>query len=429
MKNFLVRAACLCGLLLGLLFLAGILGFMQPMPVYAHSLHAILLRSDPPDGSILARSPTSVHLWFSEPVQLVGEPITVLNPTGASVERGAVHVRGVELWTTINAARAGTYLVSWQVISQDTDPTSGRFVFSVGTPGGMWMSTASSGVSPQGLLLQVTARLLHFSGYALAFGVLAFLQLVLRPLGLERVETIQKWLWRLISLGILALLCAEPVSLIAQIASLGNGAFFDAYIIGDLLASSFGRVLSQRLGAAVLLWVLVGIAKQGNGWAVPAALVLGLVLAFVDGEASHAISSNPVWLGLLSNAVHIAAMGIWVGGLVALLAMWRLKEVRSRRDELTGLFGRLAAASVAELVLSGAIMAWLHLTRPSDLFTTIYGWALTAKLLVILAALLVVLINWRGDKNKRPNWWVIEEIALMGVLVLAGLLVSVAPPA
>lgn len=429
MKNFLVLAERSCSLLLGPLFLAGILGFMQPMPVYAHSLHAILLRSDPPDGSVLTRSPTSVHLWFSEPVQLVGEPITVLNPAGASVGLGAVHVRGVELWMTINSSRAGTYLVSWQVISQDTDPTSGRFVFSVGTPGGMWMSTTSSGVSPQGLLLQVIARLLHFSGYALAFGVLAFLQLVLRPLGLARVETMQKWLWRLTSLGILALLCAEPVSLFAQIASLGNGAFFDANFTGDLLASSFGRVLFQRLGAALLLWMLVGIAKQGNGRAVPAALVLGIVLAFVDGEASHATSSNPLWLGLLSNAVHIAAMGIWVGGLVALLAIWRSKEVRSRRDVIINLFGRLAAVSVGALVLSGAIMAWLHLTRPSDLFTTVYGWALTAKLFLVLAALLVVLVNWRGDKDKRPNWWVIEGIALMGVLVLAGLLVSVAPPA
>lgn len=428
MKNFLVLAERSCSLLLGPLFLAGILGFMQPMPVYAHSLHAILLRSDPPDGSVLTRSPTSVHLWFSEPVQLVGEPITVLNPAGASVGLGAVHVRGVELWMTINSSRAGTYLVSWQVISQDTDPTSGRFVFSVGTPGGMWMSTTSSGVSPQGLLLQVIARLLHFSGYALAFGVLAFLQLVLRPLGLARVETMQKWLWRLTSLGILALLCAEPVSLFAQIASLGNGAFFDANFTGDLLASSFGRVLFQRLGAALLLWVLVGIAKQGNGRAVPAALVLGIVLAFVDGEASHATSSNPLWLGLLSNAVHIAAMGIWVGGLVALLAIWRSKEVRSRRDVIINLFGRLAAVSVGALVLSGAIMAWLHLTRPSDLFTTVYGWALTAKLFLVLAALLVVLVNWRGDKDKHPNWWVIEGIALMGVLVLAGLLVSVAPP-
>ncbi|HYL43112.1 MAG TPA: copper resistance protein CopC [Ktedonobacteraceae bacterium] len=429
MKNFLALAERSCGLLLGPLFLAGILGFMQPMPVYAHSLHAILLRSDPPDGSVLTRSPTSVHLWFSEPVQLVGEPITVLNPAGASVGLGAVHVRGVELWMTINSSRAGTYLVSWQVISQDTDPTSGRFVFSIGTPGGMWMNTTSSGVSPQGLVLQVTARLLHFSGYALAFGVLAFLQLVLRPLGLARVETMQKWLWRLTSLGILALLCAEPVSLFAQIASLGNGAFFDANFTGDLLASSFGRVLFQRLGAALLLWVLVGIAKQGNGRAVPAALVLGIALAFADDEASHAIRSNPLWLGLLSNAVHIAAMGIWVGGLVALLAIWRLKEVRSRRDEIISLFGRLAAASVAALVLSGAIMAWLHLTRLFDLFTTVYGWALTAKLFLVLAALLVVLVNWRGDKDKRSNWWVIEGIALMSVLVLAGLLVSVAPPA
>jgi copper transport protein len=408
----------------------------HPAPAFAHTLHAVLLRSDPPNGSVLQAAPTVVRLWFSEPVQVVGQSIVIIDPSGKRVERGNPHVNGAELSIGVNAARTGTYQVTWQVISQDTDPAQGSLTFSVGketavSPG----STAE--VSAPGFALQVVARWLHFVGFALSFGILAFLLLVLRPLALEQQETIKRRLWWCINLGLLALFLAEPFALLAQMVSL-SGQFFDPNLLGDLLASTFGRALAQRLGAAILLWVLIGPARQGSKLSLAAALILGVALAFVDSFASHALTSRASWLeartlaldipALVIWAVHIVAMGLWVGGLVALLSVWRYTELNRKRDALVSRFGRVATLSLAWLVASGAVMSLLHLSQLSDLLTTSYGRTLTLKILLLPVILLLALLGARTYHHHQLRWWALEVIVLAGILILAGILVSLPPP-
>ncbi|GHO97355.1 hypothetical protein KSF_074030 [Reticulibacter mediterranei] len=388
----------------------------------AQSLHAALLRSDPADGSVLARTPGEIRLWFSEPVQLVGQSIMVFAPSGAAVELGTVQERNGEVSVPLKVAVAGTYLVNWQIISQDTDPVSGSFVFSVGQAGGAWAGTVSNNASPLGFWLQALEHLLHFLGYALAFGVLAFLRLVVAPL---KQDALAKPIWRLVNFGIIVLLVAEGVALIAQSASLGNHSLLDLTFLVTVLASSFGRALALRLGAALSLWVLIGIIQQGNRRVVDVALVLGGALAVIDSQASHAISSPIVWLGLIVTALHIVAMGVWIGGLIALLALWRRKEARVYQQDLLARFGSLALASVAELVLTGVVLAGLHLVRLADLLTTPYGRLLTIKILALLLPLLFVLL---GQRHSRQRWWLLEGCSLLGILMLAALMVSLSPP-
>jgi copper transport protein len=388
----------------------------------AQSLHAALLRSDPVDGSVLARTPGEIRLWFSEPVQLVGQSIMVFAPSGAPVELGTAQERNGEVSVPLKVASAGTYLVNWQIISQDTDPVSGSFVFSVGHAGGAWAGTVSNNASPLGFWLQALAHLLHFLGYTLAFGVLAFLRLVVAPL---KQDVLAKLIWRLVNCGIVVLLVAEGVALIAQAASLGNHSLLDLTFLVTVLASSFGRALALRLGAALSLWVFVGIIQQGSRRVVDVALVLGGALALIDSQASHAITSPIVWLGLIVTALHIVAMGAWIGGLIALLALWRRKEARAYRQDLFARFGPLAIASVVELVLTGVVLAGLHLAGLSDLLTTPYGRLLTIKIVALLLPLLFALL---GQRRSHERWWLLEGSSLLGILTLAALLVSLPPP-
>lgn len=405
----------------------GVIGLITAQPVQAQARHAILLHADPLEGSILAKPPAVVRLWFSEPVQLVGQTITVFAPSGAPVQHGSVHESSLELSIPVNAQATGTYLVAWQVVSQDTDPVSGRFVFSVGHAGGIWAGTVSSGVSPSGVGLQALARFLHFLGYALGFGTLAFLWLVIFPSGLDREETVWRRLWRLVNAGVLLLLLAEIIAIFAQMVSLGTGGLFNADILGDVLASSFGRVLAQRLGAAILLWVCAGIAQQYPKQGVAAALALGLLLTFIDGEASHALTSRLPWPALIANALHIVAMGVWVGGLLALLALWRLKAMLTQRRVIVKRFGTVAIAALVELICTGIFMAWLLLPAPSRLFTTSYGQVLIVKLVALLLPLLFVFISQRVSLDQRTRWWTLETLGLAGILILAGFLVSLPP--
>ncbi len=415
---------CLALLCAGLLFGCGV-AFSSP--VQAHALHAVLQRSDPADGSIVPTGPTSIQLWFSEPVQQVGQSITILSPAGTIVKRGAVSMRNGLVQVGVDIHATGTYLVIWQVISQDTAPVSGRFIFSVGRVAGRWVGTTSSGGTP-GLFMQVLARFLHLLGYALAFGSLAFYRLVLLPLSLQQEEAAMKKLYQCVNAGIVLLLIAEPFALVAQFVALQTGTLADPLILGDILATSFGRVLAQRLAVALLLWILMGMVRPDNQKVLSLALLPGLLLAFIDGQSDHAINSNPIWLGFIANALHLIAMAIWIGGLILFLSIWRLKEIKDRRQELLKAFSPLALIAVIELVITGIILAVLHLARLTALFTTDYGKTLTLKTAIFLLVLTFVLISRCVSEEWRRRWWLGELSVLACVLTLAALLVSLPPP-
>jgi putative copper export protein len=250
-------------------------------------------------------------------------------------------------------------------------------------------------VSPVGLVLQALGRWLHFAGYALGFGAAMYALFVAndaRPL-------------RLAGAGVVLLLVAEPLALLAQTASFDPSQTFDTDALVSALASPFGRVLGLRVAAALGLWALLGALGQAAWlrWAIP---VLGLALAFVDATAAHATPALPQPLGAALNALHVSAMGVWVGGLAAFAIA-----------PSSG-FGRVAAWSAGLLVVSGAALALLHFANPLETMTTAYGFALLVKLPLVAAALWLA---WRG----RRRW---EVGVLTCVLLAAAVLISLPPP-
>ena len=369
------------------------------LPVTALA-HASLVASDPRPGAILPAAPAAIALRFSEAVTAAGPGITVVAPSGRPAATGPVRVSGSTMSASLRPAGRGTYLVRWQVTAADTHPGRGQLTFSVGAPsrapGADDLGADVGAVSPAGLLLQTLARWLHLLGFALAFGVIAFRAAVLpeaEPAAAARLD-------RLVAAGIALLLVAEPAALAAQALSLG-------VVAGDLLVSSFGRVLGLRLGAALLLWAAAGAVRQaGRGRG--ALLALGAGLAVVDGLAGHRLAGLPDAAALALSAVHEAAMAVWVGGLAAVL----VARAGARR------FGRLALGAFALLGLSGAAMALAHLRGPGDLAGTTYGSVLGVKVLAVGGAAAIA-----GLGARR-----LEAAALAGVLALAGLLVSLPPP-
>jgi putative copper export protein len=384
---------------------------------------------------VLPHAPSSVHLFFNERVDPVGRGVWVVAPGGRRVEKGPAQVSGAEVSMGVGAAEPGTYLVVWRVVATDTHPAQGAYRFSVVRPsapsGGMAAPAGGGAGSALGLVLQVLARALHLAGFALSVGVFAFRQMALVPRALTADPQTERGVWRLIGGGILALLIAEPLALVAQAVSLSAGGPFDLEVVGGILDSSFGRVLAQRVGGAVFLWVLVGAVRNAHvrevrtAWAV---LGLGAAMALVDGEAAHAMGTQPAWLGLGLNLLHEGAMALWVGALVGLLGVWRLPGVAARRRELVIYVARIAAVSLAVLTFTGTAMALQHLTGLRDLLAIAYGRTLAAKLGALGALLLLAVVAARAPADRRPRWWAREVALLFGVLTLAALLVSVAPP-
>ena len=366
----------------------------------AVSAHARLVVSDPAPGAVLDALPSEVDLVFSEPVVVAGRGINVYGPDGRLVSQGTARARGDGLSVGVLGGLSGTYAVVWTVVAADTHPSRGEFTFSVGhaspvrAPG--FGGSDVGLVSPLGLVLQALGRWMHFAGYALGFGAATYALFVARdprPL-------------RLAGLGVALLLVAEPLALFAQTASLDPAQTFDGDALTGALASPFGRVLGLRVAAALLLWAVLGALRQAAWlrWALPG---LGVSLALVDASAAHAVAASPALrLGLPLNALHVATMGMWLGGVAAFAVA------------PAGGFGRVADWSLGLLVVSGVALALLHFTSPVELLTTGYGVALLIKVPLVAVALFFA---WRA----RHRW---ELATLLVVIAAASVVVSLPPP-
>jgi copper transport protein len=364
-----------------------IVAALIPQPGLAH---AQLLQSDPRPGAVVASVPEQVTLIFSEPVTPAGAGIRIYSPSGRQVE-ATVTARGSVLSARVDSTESGTYVVLWQVYAADTHPSRGAFDFAVGASGpnpyaGLVGEPEVGTATPLGVALQALARWVHFIGFALCFGVLAYGVVVGRK---ERLGL-------LISAGAVLLIVAEPLSLLGQLTSLS----FDSETALAVLASGFGRILGLRLGAALLAWTLIATERS---WPV---LAVGGVVALLDGASAHAIPSLPA-AGQLLVAVHVGAMGLWVGGLLAFL---RSPDAR---------FGRYALWTFGAAAVTGLVLALSHTDFGAALLTTDYGRLLVVKVLVVGGAGLLALA-----RRHRP-----EALALAVAIACAALLASLPPPA
>jgi copper transport protein len=367
------------------------------LPVAAYA-HAQLIGSNPTPGAILPTLPATVELYFSENVAPAGRGITVYGPDGRMVQDGTARVQGTRLAVKLKPGAEGTYAVIWTVVGTDTDPSRGVLTFSVGhvsavrAPG---LGGADGGlVSRIGLILQAVSHFLHFAGFALGFGAATYALFIARsprPLHLAAG-------------GVVMLLAAAPLALLAQTASLDVAQTFDGDALISALGSSLGRLLGLQVAAALLLWAVLGALRQAPWlrWSIPG---LGLALAVVDATAAHATPSLPPAAAVLT-AIHVAAMCVWVGGVVAYAIT------------PSGRFGELAVWSAGLLVVSGLDLALFHLANPMQLVSTSYGVSLLVKALVVAGGLLLA---WRA----RRRW---ELAALIAVLAVASVLVSFPPP-
>jgi copper transport protein len=286
------------------------------------------------------------------------------------------------LTAAVDSSEAGTYVVSWQVFSADTHPSRGSYSFVVGRPSanpysGLLSSGDIGTAAPIGLALQALARWVHFIGFALVFGVVAY--------GRTR---------RLIGAGVALLIVAEPLALVAQLASLS----IDGDTALAVLGSGFGRLLGLRLGAALLAWTLIAV---GRSWPM---LAVGAVIALLDGASAHAIPGL-LAVGQALVAIHVGAMGLGVGGLAAFLV------APDRR------FGRYAAWTFGIAVVSGLVLAFAHTGFGAGLFTTDYGRVLLIKAFIVAAAAVAVFLRRRR-----------LEIGLVAAIVASATVLAALPP-
>ena len=97
--------------------------------------HAFLDHANPRVGSAVRTAPREVTMWFTQELEPAFSTAEVTDASGAQVSTGKASVSPgdrKELRVSVKSLAAGTYKVSWRVLSVDTHTTEGTFTFRVG---------------------------------------------------------------------------------------------------------------------------------------------------------------------------------------------------------------------------------------------------------------------------------------------------------
>ena len=389
-------AAVVVGLLVALLAVAA------AVPA---SAHAMLERTSPGADSVVARAPDRVDVSFSESVSLVPGAVRVYDGALGEVDTGAAsHPDGDPTSAVVDlppGLAAGTYTVTWRVVSADSHPVSGGFRFSIGHPGPSAIpppAPDAGGGAAAGLL--AVARFVEYAGLAVLGG--AVVLVALRRAGADvatlrrgRRAVVAGW-WALLVGSVLALLLQGP-----DAAGVEVGAALDPAVLATTTSSPTGLLLAARI-VLVLVAGLVGRRLVAATDATPATgeravvtVAAGLAAAATFSASGHAGVDPPVVLGMVADLAHLTAMALWIGGLVVLLvALHRTAEPTAVAAVLPR-FSQAAQVAVAVIVATGLYQTWRDVGELGALVTTTYGWLLIGK----VAAVVVLLVL--GDRARR----------------------------
>jgi putative copper resistance protein D len=220
--------------------------------------------------------------------------------------------------------------------------------------------------------------------------------------------------WALAALAVLLLTLSDliglPLSHALDAGSLGS------FVLSVDQGQAYAVVL---LLAAALVPATRLTLRPGGALAV---LVLGIATLVPRALIGHSSSGDFHHTATTAMVVHVVAVALWVGGLVALVWYAGTSPRRELLSRAARAFSPIALGSVVALGASGMLNAVVRLQGPGDLLTTGYG------RLVLVKVLALALLAWFGSRHRayslgdldagRPRAFL--RLAVGEVVVMAG---------
>ncbi len=409
----------LVGLAVGLAIAAAAL-----LPATA-SAHALPQSAVPAEGTAVQQAPTSVLITFGENPDPQLSSITVVDGSGRNVDAGpttTVPGKPLELEVGLKPLAKGVYTVTWRTVSAvDGHLATGSYAFGVDvSPGSVHAPPPVAAAGPG--IAAVLTRLLLFAGLVGTIGAVV--------LGLFAFGAPPPILRRAIAVGAVFAVAGTVGVVAAQ--AVASGA-----TLSTLFESSIGRSLLARGVPAVILLASGALLLRGRRTVVLSIVAGGAALAAmaVDAISSHAGSQSPVVLNEFAQWLHIAAVGVWIGGLVALLAGLAVASTE-HKVHLTTRLSTLAGVGLVVVAATGVFRAVIEVQTWGNLVTTVFG------VFVLLKVGLICLLAGLGAFNRYRNiprlpralqalrrMVTTEVLVGVGALAVAAALVNIAPPA
>lgn len=353
--------------------------------------HATLIATDPTEGEVLAETPDVVTFTFDENVTLTDGSIQAFDAAGEPVDSEASSEDKVVTADLPDDLADGTYVVAWRVVSADGHPISGSLTFSIGAPSETVVPPKIDNGTASGTKADVgISQGLAYAGLLVAVGLIVFRLWLLGDVRLPdaaatRLRVVLGW-----ATGVAIFFAALGVPLAGAyqqglgMEGLTDPKSFDLDLVGD-------DVLVLVLTVAGLAAALALRSRRSLATAAAA------VALWSPALVGHTRAFEPVSLLVVTDALHLTAGAVWLGGVVALAIV--LPSMRSRRTEVAALvsrFSSVAAGVLALLVVSGTLTGWRILQSWDNLFGTTYGRLLLVKVGIALLVMAIAAWNrWR----------------------------------
>lgn len=361
-----------------LLALAGL--FALPGTALAH---ANMASSVPAGGAALEEAPEEIRVTFTEPPDPSLTSIEVAGPSGTYQSGSPELADDDEQAVTVGLEDLdqGTYTVSWRTVSTvDGHTSAGGFAFGVGEapdPSAQARVDDKAGADPPGSV----SRWVIYLGLGAMLGA-GWIGSLAVPQPSARLRKMLGLGWWAAAVGVVGLGLSQWVE---------SGAELSVFIGSSAGSASINRALPLALAGAGLIALR---SKPRASYYVGAGGAAVTMLTHV--MAGHAALAPSAGLKIGLQWLHFAAIGVWIGGLAALLLV--LGELTSdERATAAKRFSLAAAISIFAVVATGVLRAINELGELSALWETTYGWLIIGK-----SALFVVL-GVMGAINRFRN--------------------------
>jgi len=283
------------------------------------------------------------------------------------------------------------------------------------------------------MFFEATTELIGFIASFFATGAAAFRYVVLRDDAAAEAEVERRAARRAALFGIIG---AAISALMYVLHSLPGAAVRQHKTIIKAAVATGPATIQTVCIFLLVIGFALALARVRAGWALAAiAVVVGPLANLFFGSWNRSI-----------NPIHRLAGGLWIGTLFILLvagfnAVQRSGLDPTRRGSIAAnmvhRFSPLALIAFAILAFTGVNTAWRHLKRLDALWTTSYGYALIAKLVVVLVVIALGAWNWRRQRpllgsesaaavlQRSASY---EVAAATVVLVITSVLVSLPSP-
>jgi putative copper resistance protein D len=241
---------------------------------------------------------------------------------------------------------------------------------------------------------------------------------------------------------------AASLWLVTQAAGFGHRPLGDVIGSGVLgitvTRTRFGHIMMIELALAVSTALALGAAAMlrqpfGRIGILPAAAMLATLAWIGHGGDDHGLEGG---LHVGADAIHLLAMGAWLGGLLPLALMIRTAhrigdvEAVTAARRATWRFSSRCLWAVGALAVTGCVNAWLLVGSFHALVTTDYGQLLLVKIGIFLPMFGLAAINReiliprlsgqipgealdRAVQTFRPIYRNTILIAVLGIIVLS----------